>query len=166
MMVHEFHARLNQARCHNTRTSRTIPPISPTTDPFWQSIYNLSSRTSPPSSSLLSTCQSPHLTITRTPIQHRTRIYKRLWTSRIPAPAHFVSAGEVDATDVEAVDMRWQDAADKEDAVNEAVGVEIVEEAHGKWWEEDIEDCYADAIAEGAEHSFVVFVLLCRLVGL
>lgn len=45
---------------------------------------------------------------------------------------------EVRAGEVEAVDVRGDDAADEEDAGDEGVGVGSCEEEDGEWGEEDV----------------------------
>lgn len=59
---------------------------------------------------------------------------------------------EEDATNVKAVNVGRQHTADEENAIDEAICAEVVEKSHGKRWEEDVEESYADAVAECAKH--------------
>jgi len=57
------------------------------------------------------------------------------------------------------VDMRRQHTTDKEYAVDEAIGAEVVEESHGEGWEEYVEYGYADSIAQCTQHCCCLSVL-------
>ena len=49
-------------------------------------------------------------------------------------------AVEVCEGDVEAVDVRWDDGQEEEDAVEDDVFVETGEQEDGEGWEEDVEE--------------------------
>lgn len=67
---------------------------------------------------------------------------------------------EEHAADVEAMDVGRQYSADKENAVDQAIGAEVVEKSHSKGRTENVEKCYADAIAECAKHRCCSLVLM------
>lgn len=59
--------------------------------------------------------------------------------------------------------MRRQYPADKENAIDQAICAEVVEKSYGKRREEDVQDGYADSVAECTKHHccFLVVMVVC-----
>lgn len=106
----------------------------------------------PASSRPVSLRQPSHLRITHASVQDSIGVDERFVSARVDPSPHLVSTREVHAAYVEAMDVRRQHSTDKENAVDKAVGAEVVEEPYGKRREEYVEYGYADSIAECTKH--------------
>lgn len=103
--------------------------------------------------------QPSHLCVACTSVQDGVRVDEPFVPAGIYSSAHLVSTREVHTAYVKPVDMRRQHTTDKENAVDQAVGTEVVEEPYGQRWEEYVENGYADSIAQCPQHCCCLSVL-------
>lgn len=103
--------------------------------------------------------QPPHLRVACTSVQDGVRVDERFVSARVNPSSHLVSTREVHAAYVKPVDMRRQYATDEQNAVDKAVGAEIIEKSHSQRWKEYVEYGYADSIAQCSQHCCCFSIL-------
>lgn len=80
-----------------------------------------------------------HLNITSSTINDLLAEDERLFAPRVSALFDFALPVEIGTTNVEAVDVGGDDAAEEEAGVDEGVGLEAGEEHYCEWGEEDVD---------------------------